>query len=142
MRTRHILAGAALLVCVGAGVAVASPAFSQAAEAAAPAAEVKVGLGIEKMEIKDASEAFKVAPDTKIYAWTKVAGCAETKITIAFYKGDAQVSKQELAVPRSPYRTNAYRTFRAADSGDWTVKVLAEDGKELGVATFKVEVAP
>lgn len=140
MRTRHLLAGAAFLMLVGAGVVLARPALSQAAEAPAPSAEVKVGLGIEKMEIKDAAEAFKVAPDTKIYAWTKVAGCAETKITIVFFKGDAQVSKQELAVPRSPYRTNAYRTFRAADSGDWTVKVLAEDGKELGALAFKVEV--
>jgi hypothetical protein len=46
----------------------------------------------------------------------------------------------ELKVPRSPYRTNAYRTFRKGDEGAWTVKVLAADGAELGSAAFSVEI--
>lgn len=100
-------------------------------------AEIKLGTGVEKMEIQGESTSFKVAAGTKIYAWTKVAGAAESTITIEFSKGD-RASKQELKVPRSPYRTNAYRTFRKGDEGSWTVKVLAADGAELGKADFTV----
>jgi len=140
MRKGILLAAGLGLVLMGAGVAIARPAFMQAATATAPAAELKVGLGIEKMEITGEAAAFKVAAGTKIYAWTKVSGCADSKITIAFQKGDKVSTKQELNVPRSPYRTNAYRTFRAGDEGEWAAKVLAADGKELGSLTFKVEL--
>jgi hypothetical protein len=103
------------------------------------AAEVKVGTAVEKMELQGEAAAFKVAANTKIYAWTKVSGAADSTITVVFAKGD-RTSKQELKVPRSPYRTNAYRTFRAGDEGSWTVKVLAADGAELGSAAFTVEI--
>jgi hypothetical protein len=113
--------------------------FAVRAQAAKPAAEVKVGTGIEKMEIQGEAASFKVAAGTKLYAWTKVSGAADSTITVAFSKGD-RTSKQELKVPRSPYRTNAYRTFRAGDAGSWTVTVLAADGAELGKAEFTVEI--
>lgn len=100
-------------------------------------AEVKVGTAVEKMELQGEATSFKVAAGTKIYAWTKVTGAADSTITVVFSKGD-RTSKQELKVPRSPYRTNAYRTFRAGDEGSWTVKVLAADGAELGTASFTV----
>jgi hypothetical protein len=120
-----------------------SPAIAaeEAAAKKAASAEVKVGLGIEKYDITGVSESFKVAADTKIYAWTKVSGLESAKVTIAFVKGDKIVSKMELNVPRSPHRTNAYRTFRKGDGGDWVAKVLGPDGAVLGSATFKVEVA-
>jgi hypothetical protein len=140
MRKGIILAIGIGIAVVGAGVALARPVFFTAAEPAAPAAEMKVGLGVEKMEITGEAAAFKVAPGTKIYVWTKVSGCADSKITIAFSKGDKVSTKQELNVPRSPYRTNAYRTFRAGDEGEWTAKLLAADGKELGSVSFKVEL--
>jgi len=121
---------------------IALPAKAQKAAAPATAtAEVKIGLGVEKTELTGGAETFKVAPDTKIYAWTKIAGAADSKITIVFLKADKEVSKQELAVPRSPYRTNAYRTFRAGDGGAWTASVRSADGQELGKATFTVEVS-
>jgi hypothetical protein len=118
-------------------------AFAPAVLAAeeAPSAEVKVGLGIDKMEIKDASDSFKVAPDTRIYAWAKVTGCKDAGVAIAFEKDGKAVFAKDLAVPRSPYRTNAYRTFRAGDAGTWTVKVSTKDGKELVKAEFKVEIS-
>lgn len=124
----RVLAGGALLVA------------PLAARAEEPAAEVKVGLGIEKMEVKDAQASFTVDAGTKIYAWTKVTGCAGSSVTVAFLKGDATVFSKELDVPNSPHRTNAFRTFRAGDGGSWTVKVADKDGKELGKATFTVEV--
>ncbi|HEX4845702.1 MAG TPA: DUF2914 domain-containing protein, partial [Geothrix sp.] len=103
------------------------------AQAPAPkaSAEVKVGTGVEKMEIQGESAAFKVAAGTRIYAWTKVTGAAESTVTVVFSMGERS-SKMELKVPRSPYRTNAYRTFRAGDAGSWTVKVMSADGAELG----------
>ena len=79
---------------------------------------------------------FKVAPDTKIYVWTKVWDAGD-HVTVAFSKGD-KTSKVELKVPHSPYRTHAYRTFRKGDEGSWTAKVMGADGTELGSATFTV----
>ena len=102
-------------------------------------AEVKVGTGIEKMELQGEAASFKVAAGTKIFAWAKVTGAADSTITAVFSMGD-RTSKQELKVPRSPYRTNTYRTFRAGDEGSWTVKILAADGTELGTASFTVEI--
>jgi hypothetical protein len=118
----------------------ASAQKAPATETAAASAEVKIGLGVEKSELTGAAETFKVAAGTKIYAWTKVTGAAESKITIVFLKAEKEISKQELDVPRSPYRTNAYRTFRAGDGGAWTASVRSADGQELGKAAFKVEV--
>ena len=124
MRTRALLA-------------LAIPAVMMAADA--PKADIKMGLGIENHEITGEAAEFKVAAGTKIYAWTKVTG-AEGSVTVVFQKDGKEVSKQELKVPRSPYRTNAFRTFRKGDAGAWTVKVMGADGAELGSAAFKVEM--
>lgn len=107
---------------------------------AAGKAEVKVGTSIEKYEVQGTSDSFKVAPDTKLYAGTKVSGVENDKITVVFLKNGAEASKVELKVPRSPYRTHAFKTIRAGDSGSWTVKVLGPDGAEIGSTDFKVEV--
>ena len=107
--------------------------------AEAPSAEVKVGLAMDKLEITGASSAFQVPAGTRIHAWAKVTGCAGGKVTFVFLKGDRKAFAQELAVPRSPHRTNAYRTFRAGDAGAWTAQVLC-DGQEIGKAEFKVEL--
>jgi len=104
-----------------------------------PHAELKTGTAVEKMEIAGEASAFKVAAGTRIYAWAKVMGAAETTVTFVFSKGD-KTSKQELKVPRSPYRTNAYRTFRQGDDGEWTVKLMGDQEAVLGEATFKVEI--
>ena len=106
----------------------------------APAAEVKVGLGIEKMDIKEPAETFTVDAGTKIYAWTRVTGCEGSSVSVRFEKDGKAVFTKDLEVPNSPHRTNAYRTFREGDAGTWTVKVVSKDGKDLGDATFKVEV--
>jgi Protein of unknown function (DUF2914) len=108
---------------------------------AAGKADVKVGTSIEKYEVQGSSETFTVAPNTKLYAGTKVTGVENEKVTVVFLKDGAEASKVELQVPRSPYRTHAYKTMRAGDSGNWTVKVLGQDGTELGSTHFKVEVS-
>lgn len=108
---------------------------------AAGKADVKVGTAIEKYEVQGASDTFKVAPDTKLYAGTKVSGVENDKVTVVFLKNGAEASKVELKVPRSPYRTHAFKTIRAGDSGNWTVKVLGPDGAEIGSTDFKVEVS-
>lgn len=104
-----------------------------------PHAELKTGTGVEKMEIQGEAAEFKVAAGTRIYAWAKVMGAADTTVTFVFTKGD-KTSKQELKVPRSPHRTFAYRTFRKGDEGEWTVKLMGDQDAVLGTATFKVEV--
>lgn len=108
---------------------------------AAGKADLKVGTAIEKYEVTGSSDAFKVAPETKIYAGAKVTGMENSTVTMVFSKDGTEESKVELKVPRSPYRTHAYKTMRAGDSGNWTVKVVGPDGAELGSSTFKVEVS-
>jgi hypothetical protein len=104
-----------------------------------PHAELKTGTAVEKMEIVGETADFKVASGTRIYVWAKVIGAADTTVTVVFTMGD-KTSKQELKVPRSPYRTQAYRTFRKGDEGEWTVKIMGAQDFELGVATFKVDI--
>jgi hypothetical protein len=107
----------------------------------AASADIKVGTAIEKYEVTGASDTFKVAPDTRVYAGTKVTGVENDKVTMVWEKDGKEASKTELKVPRSPYRTHGYKTLRAGDSGSWTVKVLGPDGAELGSAKFTVEVS-
>lgn len=130
-----------LLVAVPLALALTFVARAQAAKAPAgpTTAEVKVGTGIEKMELQGEAKAFTVAPGSKVHVWTKVTGAADTTIAVVFTKGE-KTSRQELKVPRSPYRTNAYRTFRKGDEGAWTAKVVGADGAELGSLAFTVEI--
>jgi hypothetical protein len=104
-------------------------------------ADVKVGTAVEKYEVTGASDSFKVEPNTKLYVGTKVSGVENDKITVVFFKDGKEASKTELKVPRNPYRTHAYKTIRAGDSGAWTVKVMGPDGAELGSSNFQVEVS-
>ena len=124
--------------------AAAAPAQAPAADTAdktAATTEHKVGTGLEKKELVGAAEEFKVGADTKIWAWAKVAGlAADAKMTLVFAKGDKEAYKKELQAAGSPWRVNAYKTFRAGDGGDWTVKLLGPDGAELAAAKFKVEI--
>jgi len=136
----------------------AAPAFAQPASPAArkvvekpaavaatpapetPGAELETCLGIENREAKDASSSFKVAAGTKIYAWARIARGETGKVVIAFRKADHDVFTQELSVSSIPYRTNAFRTFKKGDTGDWTAVVRDASGRELALAAFKVEI--
>ena len=102
-----------------------------------PHAELKTGTGVEKMEIVGEGSAFNVAPDTRIYVWAKVMGVTDGTVTVVFKQGD-KTSKQALKIPHSPYRTNAYRTFRKGDAGEWTVTLVGDQDAILGAATFTV----
>lgn len=108
---------------------------------AAGTAEVKVGTGVEKYDIVGGSDTFKLAPNTRIYASTRLTDVSVGAVTVVWSKDGKEVSKTELKVPRSPYRTYAYRTFRAGDSGAWTAKVMDAEGGELGTASFTVDVS-
>jgi DUF2914 family protein len=107
---------------------------------AAGSADVKVGTGVEKYEITGASDSFTVAPNTRIYAATRLTGVEPGTVNVVWSKDGKEVSKTELKVPRATYRTHAYRTFRAGDSGAWTARIVGADGTELGTASFQVTV--
>ncbi len=105
-------------------------------------AELKVGTGVEKKDIAGAATEFRIAPDTKLYAWARVTGASSgEKVSLAFFRGETKVFAQELSVGGSPWRVHAYRTFRAGDAGEWTAKLLGSDGSEIASAAFKVEIA-
>ena len=67
-----------------------------------PSADVKVGTGVEKMELQGEAKSFKVSAGTKLWVWTKVSGAAEGSISVVFEKDGKAAFKQELKVPRSP----------------------------------------
>jgi hypothetical protein len=140
MQKKNLIALLCFSAVIAVGASAAIWAKAPAAATKAASAEVKAGLGIEKYEITGEADHFKVAPDTKIYAWTKVSGLENSKITFAFTKGEKVVFQQELPVARNSHRTNAYRTFRQGDDGEWVVKVLDPGGAVLGSVTFKVEI--
>ena len=117
------------------------PALLAAQSPTAAKAEVRAGLGIEKYELTGAASDFKIAPDTKIYAWARISGTTDGSVTIVFLKDGQEKSKQDLKVPHSPYRTHAYRTFRKGDDGAWTVKVVGADGALVGSTDFKVAIS-
>jgi hypothetical protein len=109
---------------------------------AAGTAAMKVGTGVENREITGASDTFTVAPNTRIYAAAKLTGMEPgTTATVVWSKDGKEVSKTELKVPTASYRTHAYRTFRAGDSGAWTAKFVGVDGTELGSSSFQVTVS-
>jgi len=108
---------------------------------AAGTADLKVGTGVEKYEIVGASDSFTVAPNTRIYAATRLSGVEPGSVTVVWSKDGKEASKTELKVPRASYRTHAYKTFRAGDTGSWTVRVVGADGTELGSTTFTVTVS-
>jgi len=103
-------------------------------------ATVKVGTGVEKYEVTGSSDSFTVAPNTRIYAVTKLTGVEPGTVNVIWSKDGKEVSKTELKVPRASYRTHAYRTFRAGDTGAWTARVVGTDGTELGSTSFQVQV--
>ena len=116
------------------------PALLLTTTAYAAEATVKVGTGVEKYEIVGASDSFTVAPNTRIYAATRLTGVEPGTVNIVWSKDGKEVSKTELKVPRASYRTHAYRTFRAGDTGAWTARVVGTDGTELGSTSFQVQV--
>ncbi len=108
---------------------------------AAGTAEVKVGTAVEKYQVVGASDSFTVAPNTRLYAAAQISDAEVGTLTVVWSKDGKEVSKTELKVPRAKYRTHAYRTFRAGDSGAWTAKFVGMDGAEMGSATFQVTVS-
>jgi hypothetical protein len=145
MRTNFAFLVALTIACLvsmtsvnAASLAASTPAEQQAASPT----ELKAGLGIEKMDLTGAADSFKVAPDTKIYAWARVKGVAAgSSVSLAFKKGDKEIYRKEITIPSVPYRINAYRTFRSGDAGDWKIVLAGADGKELASTDFKVEIA-
>lgn len=118
----------------------ASASASAAGLPAEGSTEVRIGTGVEKMELRGEAKAFKVAVGAKLWVWTRVDDQVGNTISIVFEKGGRSVFTQELQVPRKAYRTYAYRTFRKGDGGAWAAKVRGPEGKELGRAEFTVEV--
>jgi hypothetical protein len=125
------------------------PTATRPAESKTPAAthapggsEIKVCREVESRECKDAAASFKVSAGTKIWVWARVAAVPAGDYAIAFRKGDMEIFRQKLAVPSVPWRTQAYRTFRASDGGSWTAALVGSDGKDVASSSFTVEMTP
>lgn len=104
-------------------------------------AEIQICRAIEKYNPIDVATSFAVAPESKLYAAATVSGVENETIIMVFLKAGVEASRVNMKIPRTPYRTHAYKTMRSGDSGDWTVRVLGQGGAVLGSADFKVEVS-
>ncbi len=128
-----------VVLCLGFDAAWPAQTASPAKDTSSSTTEVKVGLGVDKLELTGAADSFEIAPDVKIYAWARVRDvAADSKVTIAFKSGDKVAYSKEFTIPSTPYRIYAYKTFRKGDAGDWTIAVSGPDGKDLGSTAFKV----
>jgi len=131
------------IALVAALTATASLVCGEETKTAAPgASDIRTGSGIESRELTGASDSFQIAPDTRIYAVAHIRESGAVGIVkIVFKKAGKDVFSKELQAPSVPYRTNAFRTFRRGDDGDWSVALAGPDGKELASQSFKVEIS-
>jgi hypothetical protein len=107
---------------------------------ASPGTEIQVCQSVENRTPVGAADNFKIAKGTKIYVWTRVRGVAPgAEVTIVFLKDGKAAYSQTFRPASLPWRTFAYKTFRAGDAGEWTAEVRGPDGKPLATATFTAE---
>lgn len=103
---------------------------------------IKVGTGVEKADLVGEGSSFTPTIGSRIYAWAQVVDQGGSRVSLAFYRGEREMSRQDLAIPRSPHRTWSYRTFRKGDEGSWSVRLLGQGGQELARTSFTVSLLP
>ena len=130
------------------GVCLSIAGYARAEEMAAEAApstpvstlsvEVKVGTGIETHNVVGAAETFP-AETQRVYGWTRVTGATDvTGITHVWSLGGKEMSRVDLKVKGSPFRTWSYKTV-AGMPGNWLLEVKDDQGVVLGSASFTVQ---
>ena len=110
---------------------------TQAGAAAAPAADVSVGTGIENRALVGAAETFPVATG-KLFCQSRVSNASGSEIEHVWYKGDMEMARVKLMVSGSPWRTHSSKNIGEDGAGEWRCDVV-HDGKVIQSAKFKVE---
>lgn len=75
----------------------------------------------------------------RLYCFTRVVGAVEpTTLTHLWYRGEQLMSRVELPVESSNWRTWSTKRFLQGWSGDWRVEVRDEEGHILKQVEFQL----
>jgi len=101
------------------------------------AAEVKIGTGVTARELQGEGSSFTKETGT-VYCWSLIKGAQPgTKVTHEWSLNGNKVFEIPLEVKSARSRTWSSKSITSI--GNWSVKVLDEQGKELGAAAFEVK---
>jgi hypothetical protein len=108
----------------------------------APAAnpEVKLALGykVKDRQIDAESKEHCYQPGETVIAWTQISGLSTGFVEHIWFRNGQEVARHYLPVSSGrTWRTWSRHTLQA---GDYKVRVLGSDGKELAVSTFDAKV--
>jgi len=137
MRKRGLAIGFLALGLGAAGVSVAAEPGRGGPEAPG----LSVGEMVFCAAIKD--KAPEAVADTfpsdiyGVYCFTRIVGARDTtSIRHVWYRGAEKVGERRLAVRSSPWRTWSSKEMREEWRGEWTVEVVASDGRPLASKKF------
>ncbi len=102
-------------------------------------AEIKFGTEVEEREIVDEAETF---PEDvyRVYAWSVITGAeTPTKVTHIWEHEGKVIQEIDLDVNYARFRTWSYKTMGPYFTGEWTVRVVDEDGNVLEEGSFTIQ---
>ncbi len=91
---------------------------------------------------KEPVDSAEVFPSTvgKLHCFTHIVNANGPKqITHKWYFGEAVVSKVNLKVGGTSWRTHSTKTINRGQTGPWRVEVLGPEGELLGEARFEIK---
>jgi hypothetical protein len=119
----------------------ATEAMKKPAAMPAMTVETEICSGIEERMPTGMADTF-MSDVENVYLWCKVIGCKDTTVIhhVWYYKGE-QMADVELPVRSPAWRTWSSKTILPGWVGDWTVKVVDADGREMASIPFKIAAA-
>ncbi|MEW5922525.1 MAG: DUF2914 domain-containing protein [Candidatus Zixiibacteriota bacterium] len=108
------------------------------AEMPAMTIEAQVCSAIEERMPSGMADSFK--PNVgEVYLWCKVTGCMDTTVIHhVWYLNGEQMADVELPVKSPSWRTWSSKQILPSWTGDWEVKIVDADGKEMKALPFKI----
>jgi hypothetical protein len=133
-----LIAAAVIVFCCGLVLAQEESAEQQATAESALTAETAIGTGVQEREIVGKASTFP-ADVGKVYFWTNVMGAEEPTVVnhVWYYKGK-EMASIELSVRDKSWRTWSYKTILPEWTGEWTVVVTDDMGREVAKSSFTV----
>ncbi len=97
-------------------------------------AEVQAAAGVEEREPVDVSDTFD--DGDRVFIWSRIMGAADSEVRHVWERNGAEIADISLEIGSESWRT---WTRSQVASGDYAVRVVAEDGEELGSVSFTVD---
>ena len=110
---------------------------AEAPETGAPgqsSAEVKAAAGVEEREPVEEAERFE--DGDRVFAWSRIENAEEEDVHHVWERNGAEVAEISIDVGGPTWRT---WTRSAVSEGEYTVRVVGENDRELGAVSFEVE---